>query len=231
MRLTFFFGIFFLFKSFSLYSQEIALEEVNKYLGKDDTVKVCGKIYNVQVLKTKKGSNITLLNLGAKYPEQLLTVVIYEETLSRLPSQVQLIADKDVCVSGNIVAYKGKPEIVIKNPGQFIVTPTRFNVKNNVGKKETIAESNTGVKKEVIARSSTAEKKQKVESATQSVKLKKEIILRSGPSTDFPIITVVPSGSAFSVIYSNNGWSYVTIEGGSKKGEKIKGYTKDVTGN
>jgi DNA/RNA endonuclease YhcR with UshA esterase domain len=230
MKLTFFWSIFFLFKSFCLYSQEIALEEVGKYLGKDDTVKVCGKIYNVQVLKTKKGSNITLLNLGAKYPEQLLTVVIYDETLSKLSPEVQLVKDKDVCITGNIVAYKGKPEIVINNPGQF-VTQTRLTVKKLPEKKTNITGTSAVEKKEIVAQSSSSRKKQKAEGVTQSVKLKKEIILRSGPSTDFPIITVVPSGSALSVIYSNNGWSYVTLEAGSKKAQKIKGYTKDVTGN
>lgn len=213
-----FFVLIFSLLSINVYSQQISLEEVSKYLDTHDTVKVCGKIFTVQVLKTKKGSNITLLNLGAKYPEQLLTVVIYEEMLSALPPEVHLVPNSEICITGNIIAYKGKPEIVIKKAGQFAVTGTKPDTKKIVERKEIVAPT-------------TGAKKDNTETVAQSVKLKKDMILRSGPGTDFPVITVVPSGSSLSVIYSNNGWSYVSIQSGLKTPEKIKGYMKVSAGN
>jgi hypothetical protein len=52
----------------------IKLEDINQHIG--DSVIVCGKVYGGRYLESARNSP-TLLNIGAKYPDQLLTTVIW----------------------------------------------------------------------------------------------------------------------------------------------------------
>ncbi|MEI9912248.1 MAG: hypothetical protein WDO71_22900 [Bacteroidota bacterium] len=52
----------------------IKLEDVSKYIG--DSVTVCGKVAGIRFMEQSKNQP-TLINLGAAYPNQLLTVVIW----------------------------------------------------------------------------------------------------------------------------------------------------------
>lgn len=79
---------------------------VNEY------AKVVAKVYGSKSLES-----MTLVNLGAAYPDQLLTVVLRGDARnSSLPSDGQTI-----CVTGTIVLYKGKPEIVVKETANVSV--------------------------------------------------------------------------------------------------------------
>jgi DNA/RNA endonuclease YhcR with UshA esterase domain len=56
--------------------------------------------------------NMTLVNLDAAYPDQLLTVVLRNEA----KDQLKALDGKPVSVTGKVVEYKGKPEIVVTAP-------------------------------------------------------------------------------------------------------------------
>ena len=96
------------------YSQQtIKLEDVSKHVG--DSVKVCGKVYGIKWLEQAKGSP-TLLNIGAAYPNQLLTVVIWGDVRKKLEkTPEELFADKEVCVTGRIELYKEKEQVMIRS--------------------------------------------------------------------------------------------------------------------
>jgi hypothetical protein len=78
----------------------------------DQVVTVSGTVFGFKAL-----SGLTLVNLGAAYPDQLLTVVLKGEAIA--------IADgldgKTIRVKGKVELYKGKPEIVVTEKGKVTV--------------------------------------------------------------------------------------------------------------
>ena len=76
-------------------------------------VQVCGKVYGYKAL-----DNLTLVNLGAAYPDQLLTVVLRGDAKDIYNGW----DGQTICVSGKVVAYKDKPEIVVTDPKTVVVS-------------------------------------------------------------------------------------------------------------
>lgn len=82
-----------------------AANHMNEY------VTVCAPVYGYKAL-----DGMTLVNLGGAYPDQLLTLVLKgaaKDAYKGLDGQT-------VCVTGKIVLYKDKPEIVITDPGAVV---------------------------------------------------------------------------------------------------------------
>ena len=78
----------------------------------DEYVTVCAPVYGYKALES-----MTLVNLGAAYPDQLLTLVLREGAKDIYKS----LDGQTVCVTGTIVLYKEKPEIVVTDPGAVVV--------------------------------------------------------------------------------------------------------------
>ena len=98
---------------------EVKLEEVKNHIG--DSVKVRGKIFGVRYLKNAKNTP-TFINLGAAYPNQLLTVVIWGDVRNMLGYKPEeQFAKGFATVYGKIESYKGKLQILIKNPEQLLI--------------------------------------------------------------------------------------------------------------
>lgn len=102
--------------AFTLSAQtKIPAKDASNYVGK--TVTICDKVFSTKLIA---GSNMTLLNLGGSYPNQLLTVMIKGTDRSKFKGQPEVdFKGKDVCVTGVVVLYKDKPEIVVSNPEQI----------------------------------------------------------------------------------------------------------------
>lgn len=102
------------------YSQvTIKLAEVKDHIG--DSVTVCGKVFGGKFLENAKGTP-TFLNVGAAYPNQQLTVVIWAEVRKQFDGKPEEIFDgKDICITGKLELYKGKPQIAIDNKDQVTV--------------------------------------------------------------------------------------------------------------
>ncbi|TMI94629.1 MAG: DNA-binding protein [Bacteroidetes bacterium] len=95
---------------------EIKLEDAAKHVG--DSVKVCGKVSGIRFMENAKGQP-TLINLGAAYPNQLLTVVIWEDLRKQFDkTPEELFKDKEICITGKIELYRDKPQIVIRSKEQ-----------------------------------------------------------------------------------------------------------------
>lgn len=82
---------------------------------------MCGQVYDTYYASRSENTP-TFLNIGAKYPNQLLTVVIWADVrklLNNKPEEEYL--NKRVCIMGKVELYKDKPQIVIKGPLQISI--------------------------------------------------------------------------------------------------------------
>jgi hypothetical protein len=86
----------------------VKLEDIKSMTGK--TVRVQGKVYSSRDI-----GSMVLVNLGAAYPNQLLTIAL-KGSAKDLGSQ---LADKTVTVVGEVIDYKGKPEIIVTDPSKI----------------------------------------------------------------------------------------------------------------
>jgi hypothetical protein len=86
----------------------VKLEDIRNAIGK--TVSTQGKVYT----STNIGSMI-LVNLGAAYPKQLLTIALKGKA-KELGSQLD---NKTITVEGDVIDYRGKPEIIVTDPSKI----------------------------------------------------------------------------------------------------------------
>lgn len=95
----------------SLSQTTIQLSEISKHVG--DSVQVEGKVYGIRYFADSKNAP-TLINIGAAFPNQLLTAVIYGEDRKNFKSAPEdFFKDKIVLVTGKVELYHGKPQIVV----------------------------------------------------------------------------------------------------------------------
>ena len=104
----------------SFAQKQIKMEEVKSHIG--DSVTVAGVIYDVKVFEDDdKKPTLTLINLGAQYPHQILTIAVYPELFKNTTVVFpdQRFKGSIANVSGIIELYKGKPQIVIHSAEQL----------------------------------------------------------------------------------------------------------------
>jgi len=85
----------------------------------DKKVTVCGKVFNVYT--STKGQAPTFLHFGGAFPNSLFSVVVYKNDLPKFKYPLAGLANKNVCVTGYIKLYKGKPEMTVNSPSQIVV--------------------------------------------------------------------------------------------------------------
>lgn len=112
-----FFTIFFV--SYMAYA-----EEGKKYTSKEaayhvgETATVCGVVASTKWATRTKGQP-TFLNLDEPYPNQIFTILIWGSDRPAFGSPENIYAKKRICVTGKIKEYRGKAEIIAKNPKQI----------------------------------------------------------------------------------------------------------------
>ncbi len=92
----------------------IALGDVGRHI--DEHVEVCGPVASARYLGEGRP---TFLNLGRPHPNQALTLVIWNTDRDRFDRPEKQFADRDVCVTGTLELYKGRPQIVLRDPRQL----------------------------------------------------------------------------------------------------------------
>ena len=98
--------------------------EDKKYSAKEaayhvgETATVCGVVASTKWSTRTKGQP-TFLNLDEPYPNQIFTVLIWGSDRPAFGSPENIYARKRICVTGKIKEYRGKPEIIIKDPNQI----------------------------------------------------------------------------------------------------------------
>ncbi len=95
----------------------ISAKDAAKHLNEKATV--CDEIVGGKYLSN---SDITLLDVGEAHPNELLTVVIKGDDRKKFKTAPEdAFKGKKVCITGQIIEYKGKPEIIITNPEQIVI--------------------------------------------------------------------------------------------------------------
>ena len=88
---------------------KIPSKQATKHIG--ETVMVCDKVYGTKFFDE---SGLTLLDLGGNHPNQYLTVVINKADRGKFKNKPEdYFKGTNVCVTGKIIDYHGKPEIVV----------------------------------------------------------------------------------------------------------------------
>jgi DNA/RNA endonuclease YhcR with UshA esterase domain len=110
----------FLFFSLASHSQTtVKLTYLSDYIG--DSVHVCGKVESARYMHAVDDS-ITLINIGGKYPDQLLTVVIWRPYRAQFVGKPEIDwIGKQVCVTGKVEMYREKPQITVRQTAQVQV--------------------------------------------------------------------------------------------------------------
>ena len=69
---------------------------------------------------TKGEKKTTYINFGKPYPNTTFTVVIFEGDLAKFKfTPSEFLKDKNVCITGKVKIYKGKPEIIVTSEEQI----------------------------------------------------------------------------------------------------------------
>ena len=118
MKKTVFTLVTFFFAAASFAQTGIKLDEVSKHIG--DSVTVCGMVSDLRYFENSN-KQPTFLNIGDKYPNQQLTIVIWGETRKLFTAKVEDMKGKEICITGRIILFKEKPEIVIDRPEQIVI--------------------------------------------------------------------------------------------------------------
>ena len=105
----------------SLYSQKtVAADSLKYYEG--EVITVCHTVSSTFV--TKGENKTTFLNFGTGFPNQLFTVVIYQEDLSNFNYvPAEHLNGKNVCIIGDVRMYDSGPEIIVESDDQIIINP------------------------------------------------------------------------------------------------------------
>ncbi len=105
-----------IFISVSSFAQnKVSADSASKHVG--ETVTICSKVFGTKSLET-----VTFINVGAAYPNSPLTIVIFAKDIANFKTSVEdLYNNKNICVTGVIKDYNGRPEIVVTKPEEIIV--------------------------------------------------------------------------------------------------------------
>ncbi|WDF56747.1 hypothetical protein [Mucilaginibacter sp. KACC 22063] len=101
------------FKGFA--QTKIEAKDAAKHL--NGNVTICDKIADGKYFSN---SQTTLLNVGAPHPNELLTLVIKGDDRKKFSEDPEkLFKNKKVCITGKVIDFKGRPEIVITEASQI----------------------------------------------------------------------------------------------------------------
>ena len=94
---------------------KIEAKDAAKHLNEE--VMICDKIAGGKFFSN---SQTTLLDVGSAHPNEALTVVIKGDDRKKFTEAPEtFFLNKKVCITGKIIDYKGKPEIVITEAKQL----------------------------------------------------------------------------------------------------------------
>lgn len=91
-------------------------EEAASHVGENATV--CGLVASA-TYATQAPTAPTFLDLGRPYPNQIFTAVIFGSDRAKFGEPEISLRGKEVCVTGEILLYQGKPEIMLRDPKQL----------------------------------------------------------------------------------------------------------------
>jgi micrococcal nuclease len=100
-----------------------AADKISTSAAKDhlnQTATVCGKVVGTRYLD-QSANKFTFLNFDKTYPDSPFTAVIPGENHAKFGEPEKTYLEKNICVTGKIVEYNKKPEIIVTEPSQIKV--------------------------------------------------------------------------------------------------------------
>jgi hypothetical protein len=91
-------------------------EEAASHVGENATV--CGLVVSA-TYAAQAPTAPTFLDLGKPYPNQIFTAVIFGSDRAKFGEPDISLREKQVCVTGEIVLFQGKPEIILRDPKEL----------------------------------------------------------------------------------------------------------------
>jgi len=83
-----------------------------------ENASVCGVVASAKYVEGSRGSP-TFLNLGKVYPDHVFTCVIFGSDRAKFGTPEISLRGKQVCCTGKIEAYKGRPEIKLHDSNRL----------------------------------------------------------------------------------------------------------------
>ncbi|OCX50277.1 hypothetical protein BEL04_23495 [Mucilaginibacter sp. PPCGB 2223] len=97
----------------------ISAKDAAKHIGEEVTI--CDKIFSGKYLSN---SSLTLLDVGGSHPNEVLSLVIKGDDRKKFSTAPEdKFKGRQVCITGKLVDYKGKPEIMITDTAQIKIDP------------------------------------------------------------------------------------------------------------
>ena len=96
----------------------LTAEEAADHIG--STATVCGTVASTKFADRSNGQP-TYLNLDRPYPDQLVTVVIWGTDRTAFGKPESRYSGKSICVTGKIRSFRGRPQIMARDPSQIEV--------------------------------------------------------------------------------------------------------------
>jgi len=96
----------------------LAPEEAAKHVGEKATV--CGTVAAAKYA-AQTGGRPTFIDFGKPYPDTTFTALILGNDRPKFGTPEKSVPGKEVCVTGEIRLYNGKPEIILSDPKQLAV--------------------------------------------------------------------------------------------------------------
>lgn len=93
--------------------------EAAGHIGQTSTV--CGVVAETRFMSDSP-SRLTFLNLDARHPDQVFSVIIEDADRAHFPTPPEIAyRGKKICVTGLIEEFRGKAQIKVKSPDQIVV--------------------------------------------------------------------------------------------------------------
>jgi DNA/RNA endonuclease YhcR with UshA esterase domain len=99
--------------------KRITSMESQQHIGESATV--CGLVASARGFESTDGGR-SYLNFDRPFPDQTFAVMIEGANRAKFKSPPDLLFNgKTICVTGSIVNYRGRPEIIVEDPAQIVV--------------------------------------------------------------------------------------------------------------
>jgi len=83
-----------------------------------ETATVCGVVAAAKFAAQVRGGT-TFLDFDKPYPNSTFSALIFASDRAKFGAPEKTAQGKDLCVTGKIEMYQGKPQIVLKDPKQL----------------------------------------------------------------------------------------------------------------
>ena len=94
----------------------LAPEDAAKHVGENATI--CGLVASAKYAEQARGKP-TFLDFGKPYPNAIFTALILGSDRAKFGTPEKVMQGKQVCVTGQIQLYQGKPQVILNDPKQL----------------------------------------------------------------------------------------------------------------